>query len=607
VVNNLAGTLWRIDASTGETRSVVSVGSGPSALALTNGVVWIANEYAGTLVEVDTGSARTREVLQVGGRPSTLVSTGRRLWAGSGPSVNLHRGGTLRLSGTVRPNSLDPAFELVGSWEGAQLPRLVYDSLVTFDNSPGPDGLRLVPDLAEQVPNATDHGTTYLFRLRPGIRYSTGRHLEASDFRRAFERIFRARAPARSNYRSIVGAAGCIRQSADCDLSRGVVTNDRARTVVFHLRAPDPAFLYELTLFAFAAPVPPGVPDRDLGYRPVAGTGPYRFVRTGHTGLRLERNPYFREWSHAAQPDGNPAVIEWRFPPTHDQEIADIEAGRADWTFDFIPVSQLREIQRLRPAQLHVNPAFIVEFIPLNTTKTPFDNLKVRQAFNLAIDRREIARLYGGSTIGAPLCQSLPPGLPGYVRYCPYTRQPNASGTYNGPDLARARRLVRESGKLGAHVVVRGSSDATAIPPREPTYIARVLRSLGFKVTLRIEPAAVMNHEDRHDYQLSVDGDWLLDFPNAASFLPPFFACHSTHSHGYYCNAALDRLMQHAAAADDPARAARLWSQADRLITNEAYWVPTITLNEVDFVSSRLHNYVYHPVWGFLADQAWVA
>jgi peptide/nickel transport system substrate-binding protein len=65
--------------------------------------------------------------------------------------------------------------------------------------------------------------------------------------------------------------------------------------------------------------------------------------------------------------------------------------------------------------------------------------------------------------------------------------------------------------------------------------------------------------------------------------------------------------MQHAAAADDPARAARLWSQADRLITNEAYWVPTITLNEVDFVSSRLHNYVYHPVWGFLADQAWVA
>ena len=86
--------------------------------------------------------ARSRRV-NAGGRPSTLATTSRRLWVGSGPSVNRHRGGTLRLSGTVRPNSLDPAFELVGSWVAAQLPRLVYDSLVTFDNSPGPDGLGL--------------------------------------------------------------------------------------------------------------------------------------------------------------------------------------------------------------------------------------------------------------------------------------------------------------------------------------------------------------------------------------------------------------------------------------------------------------------------------
>src|SRR5439155_6138193 len=124
--------------------------------------------------------------------------------------VNLHRGGTLRLSGTVRPNSLDPAFELLGSWVAAQLPRLVYDSLVTFDNSPGPDGLRLVPDLALQLPTATDHGTTYVFHIRPGIRYSTGRLIQAEDFRRAFERLFRARSPARTDYRAILGASGCI-------------------------------------------------------------------------------------------------------------------------------------------------------------------------------------------------------------------------------------------------------------------------------------------------------------------------------------------------------------------------------------------------------------
>src|SRR5262249_39665707 len=111
---------------------------------------------------------------------------------------------------------------------------------------------------------------------------------------------------------------------------------------------------------------------------------------------------------------------------------------------------------------------------------------------------------------------------------------------------------------------------------------------------------------DRRSFQLSVDGDWLLDFPSAAAFLPPFFGCRGTHNHHYLCNATLDRLMQQATNADDPVHAAQLWAAANRLITNEAYWVPTISLNEVDFVSSRLHNYVYSPVWGFLADQAWV-
>ena len=606
VANSLDGTVTRLDASTGQTRFTVPVGSGPAALAVANRSVWVATEYSGTVVEIDAQTGRERRRLRAGGRPNTLAAAGRRLWVGSGPSANRHRGGTLRLSGTVRPNSLDPAFELVGSWVAAQLPRLVYDSLVTFENSPGPDGLRLVPDLALQLPRPTDHGTTYLFHIRPGIRYSTGRPVRADDFRRGFERLFRARSPARSNYHAIVGASTCMTRPRGCDLSRGVVTDDRAGTVIFHLAAPDPSFLYELTLFAFAAPVPPGLPEHDLGYAPVAGTGPYRFARTSRTGLRLERNQYFHEWSHAAQPDGNPDVIEWRFPQTHTREVADIDAGRADWTLDFIPIAQLREIQRLHPARLHVNPAFIVEFVPLNPHLAPFDSTKVRQALNLAIDRREIGRLYGGSISGTPLCQPLPPGVPGYTHYCTYTRNPTGSGSYNGPDLARARQLVRESGRAGAKVVVIGSPDATAIPPAEPAYIASVLRSIGFKAKVRLARASAINKMDRGTFQLTVDGDWLLDFPSASSFLPPFFGCHSTHNHGYYCNAALDRLMRQATDSADPVRAAHLWSAADRLITDEAYWVPTITLNEVDLVSSRLHNYVYSPVWGFLADQAWV-
>ena len=280
VANSLAGTLSRIDAATGQTRSVIPIGSGPSALAVTTGAVWVANEYSGTVVEIEVETGRARRVVDVGGRPSTLASNGGRVWVGSGPSADLHRGGTLRLSGTVRPNSLDPAFELVGSWEGAQLPRLVYDSLVTFENSPGPDGLRLVPDLAVELPNAAAGGTVYVFHLRPGIRYSTGRLCRRVTFAGSLSASF-----AQDHRRGATTNRSSAQPRAPGDQPGVTCPEVSSRTIVralspFTWPRPTPSFLYKLTLFAFAAPVPPGVPAHDRGYTPVAGTGPYRFAAT---------------------------------------------------------------------------------------------------------------------------------------------------------------------------------------------------------------------------------------------------------------------------------------------------------------------------------------
>ena len=606
VANSLDGTLTRIDALTGVTQTTVPTGSGPAALTVANGSVWVANEYSGTVTQVDVRTGTVQATLHPGGEPTTLAFAASRLWVGSAPAADLHRGGTLRLSGTTYLTTVDPAFEFIA--EPTQLPRLAYDTLVTFDNAPGASGLRLVPDLALALPQPTNGGLTYAFRLRPGIRYSNGRLVEASDFRRALERIFRAKAPGSTFYASIVGAAGCIRHSAGCDLRRGIATNDVRRSVIFHLARPDPDFLFELTEFAYTAPVPPGTPDRNLHWQPLPGTGPYRIVEAAHDHVRLERNPYFHEWSHAAQPDGNPDTIAWQFPPTHEAEIRDIEHGKADWTLDFIPVPQLRTIERTRPALLHVNPAFIVEFIPTNSNIPPFNSVKVRRALNDAIDRREIARLYGGSLVATPLCEPLPPGMPGYVRYCPYTKDANAAGTYTGPDLAKARRLVAASGRRGSHIEVWATSDVAGVPPTVPRYVAHVLRELGFRVTLHVVHLDTITESERRRFQISVDGDWLLDFPSPASFLPSFFGCNGAHSNGYECNPQLDRLMQRAAAesVQNPSLSAQLWAAADKETTDEAYWATTVNIREVDLVSSRLHNYEFNPVWGFLADQAWV-
>jgi peptide/nickel transport system substrate-binding protein len=235
-----------------------------------------------------------------------------RLWAGVAANGQRHRGGTLVIvtpAGLLSPQpgsvaSVDPAFYNVAN--NPQFTGLAYDGLVNFQQSPGADGLRLVPDLALAIPAPAGGGRTYTFRLRPAIRYSNGQPLRASDFRRAIERLFRVGSPGTSLYTGIAGASACAQHPASCDLSRGIVTDDATRTVTFHLTAPDPEFLSQLTEFAFSAPVPPGTPDHETGSRTVPGTGPYKIVSVTNSQVRFLRNPYFREWSHAAQPAGNP-------------------------------------------------------------------------------------------------------------------------------------------------------------------------------------------------------------------------------------------------------------------------------------------------------------
>jgi peptide/nickel transport system substrate-binding protein len=502
--------------------------------------------------------------------------------------------------------SIDPAF-----YNGANNPQfagLAYDGLVNFQQSPGADGLRLVPDLALAIPPPADNGRTYTFRLRPAIRYSDGQPLRASDFRRAIERLFRVGSPGTSLYTGIVGASACAQHPASCDLARGIVTDDAARTVTFHLTAPDPEFLFQLTEYAFSAPIPPGTPDHETGSRTVPGTGPYKIVSVSNSQIRFIRNPYFREWSHAAQPAGNPNAIVWRSVPSPQDAVTAIEHGRADFMAGLIPQPQYRLLHLHDPAQLHSSPEFAIEFAHINTRRAPFNDVRVRQALNYAINRNTIARLYGGPSFATPTCQPILPGLPGYRRYCPYTPHPSPNGAYAGPDLRRARRLVSASGTLGDRIDVWGQSDNAYIPRQVPAYFAHVLRSLGYRVHLHNVPSATISNAERRHFQISIDGDWAAAYPDPSSYIPQFFSCDGGNNGGYYCSPPLDRQMQQASQLQlsNPAKAAATWTAIDRQLTNNAIWAPTVSENEVDYVSKRLHNYEYNPVWGFLTDQAWL-
>jgi YVTN family beta-propeller protein len=615
VANTLDGTVSRIDPSREVVTATLQVGDGPSGVAVSPAAVWVTNEFAGTVTRIDPQTPVVTRTISVGNNPTGIAVTGGAVWVGVHGATGAHRGGTLQVVAAIpRLDSIDPgiAFMLFPP----QLLGMTNDGLVTLKHVGGSDGTQLVPDLAVSLPVPADHGRSYRFQLRPGIRYSTGEPVRPEDFRRAIERDFRIGSPGAAFFADIAGADRCAGHGKPCDLSAGIVVDEQADTVTFHLTRPDPEFLFKLTLtFAFA--VPPGTPDHDVGTHPVPATGPYLIDRyQPGRELRLARNPQFHEWSPAAQPDGYPDQIVWRFGLDPQAAVTAVERGDADWglyEFPFSPPGdRLTEIRTQYPGQTHVNPLPETEFFTLNTRLPPFDDVRVRQALNYAIDRNALVSLYGSSDLARPTCQVLPPGLPGYQRYCPYTLNSRTDGAYTAPRLALARTLVAASHTQGMRVRVLTDPD---FPPAQ--YVVSVLNSLGYRASLQIATGDRLNTLSKNSrYQVQVSrGGWAADYPAPSEFLKLFLSCaafrpasDANDNVAQFCDRDIDRGMEQALRlqATDAAAASRLWATADRRITDQAPWLPTVNLNAVDFLSTRTGGYQFHPQWGILLDQLWV-
>jgi peptide/nickel transport system substrate-binding protein len=601
VASALDSTVSRVDVHTGTVTATIPIASRPTSIIADGRWVWVATRYPGSVSRIDPRRGVVLSTTPLGGSPTAVAAAGGQVWLGI-QSLAEHRGGTITLVHT-RPITLDPALQ------GDLLPPvsdgLTRDGLVTYDHVQGPAGTQLVPDLAVGVPVPTSGGTIYRFRLRPGIRYSDGRLVRAADFRRAIERAFRLGAPASDAFVGVIGATACTRLR--CDLSSGIVTDQLARTVSFHLRAPDPDLLSNLTLAA-ASPVPPGAPWHRADTEPIPGTGPYMVVEANTRRIVWTRNPFFHEWSHAARPDGNPDRIVMRFGLQPEQEVREVEAGRADALLDNIPARLLRSVRTRHASQMHSYVIPTTDFVQFNTTRPPFDDVRVRRALNLAIDRRAIVRLYGGSALATPTCQVLPPGAVGYRRYCPYTRGANAAGVWRGPDLARARRLVDASGTGGQAVTVWGWTDDPTISADVVRYVASVLRGIGYRARVHLVKHATLEHPAPSVFRRIqlIPAAW--GEYTSYGFVATWFGCRGSQTHGWFCDPRIDRMNAKARSlrSTDPHTAAALWSAIDRDLVDRAAWLPMINERGIDYLSDRVTNYQSHPYWGLLADQLWV-
>jgi len=612
------GTVARFDPVTGHVQKS-RVGGSPTGIVYADGAIWVANGQGGSVLRIDprTGSVRS---IATGNEPTALVAAGGDVLATMLPSPASHRGGTLTLIASLSPHdqNTDPAVAYtIPVW---QMLSVTNDGLVGYRRVGGPPGTTLVPDLARALPAPASNGLTYTFHLRPGIRYSTGALVRPEDFRRAIERVFSLNqlSGAAALYAGIAGARACEQAPSHCDLARGIVTDDRANTITFHLTAPDPEFLYKLA-FSFADAVPAGTPNHLIRPSQLPATGPYltRSFVPRHRWV-LVRNPRFRPWSDQAQPSGYPGRIVLRLDIPPGPAVDAVERGNADVLLSPSP-ARLPELATRYAGQLHSGPLGATIGLVLNTRVPPFNVLAARQALNAALDRSKLIQLIGGPLAAQPTCQILPPALPGYRPYCPYTLNPGPGGVWTAPDLARAERLVNASGTRGARVTVVTGAFGTKIPDRTTgRYLVSVLGQLGYRASLRVitDPYAYARrlYDSRQHTQVGWFS-WYQDYPAPSDFIGPLLTCRSfipgnpmNLNAAEFCNQRIDAQVKQALMLQpgNPNAATALWARIDREIVDQAPWVPIYNPRSLVMLSARVGNYQFDPYWSVLIDQLWV-
>jgi peptide/nickel transport system substrate-binding protein len=523
-----------------------------------------------------------------------------------------HRGGTLKLLAKAAGGTLDPQVNYTLQYW--QLYQATYDGLLAFTKAGGQAAFDVVPDIAEKIPTPTNGGRTWVFKIRKGIRFSNGKEVTPADVLASFQRIFKVKSPTSGGfYAGIIGADACLKKPATCTLKGGISVNDAARTVTINLKAPDPEFKYKLAV-PHASILPAGSPPRDAGTTPLPGTGAYYFASYNPTKqLLLKRNPHFKQWSAAAQPNGYPDEIVQSFGLTVEAQITAIQNGQADWTLEQPPADRLGELSTQYASQVHVNTLTAFWYAPMNTNLAPFNNVKARQAVNYAIDRNAAVKIFGGTKLAVPSCQVLPPGFPGYKPYCPYTKNPGT--TWSAPDLAKAKALVKQSGTAGQKVAVLSSDDE--VNKAVGVYLQSVLNQIGYKASVKpisgnIFFTYVQNTKNK--VQINVQ-QWYQDYPAASDFLYILFGCESFHpgsdssiNIAGFCDKRINAQMLRALdlGTTDQNTANALWSKIDKMVTNEAPMATLFTPKHIDFVSKRVGNFTFSKQFYWLVDQSWV-
>jgi len=503
-------------------------------------------------------------------------------------------GGTIKTAYTSFPDHLDPALSY--SQEGWQSLWTVYTPLLTYKHSEGAEGATVVPGLAEDMPDISADGKTYKLKLRRGLKYSDGKAVKASDFEHSIKRVLNLESGGSSFYLGIVGAEKYVKDGkARADIP-GIVTDDATGDITINLVEADGRFPYILTM-VFASLVPGDTPFQNMTKDPPPGVGPYKFENVRiNRGYDLVKMPDFNV---ADQQVGKLDKIEIEIIKNRRRQTQDTIQNKIDYMNDPPAPDQLRDVRAQytdkRYKEFVTNSTY---YFYLNHDIAPFNKPEARQAVNYAVDKRSLARLFGG--LLEPGCNFLPPGMQGYQKIdpCPWG-DPTAA-----PDVAKAKQLVKQAGVKGQSVTVFGNDEPESKPITE--YLSDVLNDIGFKAKPRIIEASVWIATIGNQKTKAQTGfaNWFQDFPHPGNFffLVDAKSIQPTNSQNYgSVNVPeIQEIFNEANQNPDIDAVADDYARADRLLVEGAHVVPYGHRKLTVFYSDRMdfeNCTVWHPVY----------
>jgi peptide/nickel transport system substrate-binding protein len=501
-------------------------------------------------------------------------------------------GGTLSGTYASFPDYLDPAISYTA--EGWTAMGEVYIPLLTYKHANGAEGAQVVPGLAKEMPKITNGGKTYTMFLRPGLKYSNGKPVKASDFTYAVERCFKTNSGGSVFYTDIIGAEKFA--ATKTGGIPGIETNDKTGEVVVHLTKPRGTFTNELALM-FVAPVPAGTPNEDLSANPPPGTGPYviKNVQVGR-GWEYERNPYWAKANSKAMPEYPTGTIDKAKMTVvrNDQtQVNDIEQGKYDWMQNPLPASRLQEvISKFEGTQFEPFSTISTYYFWMNTTKAPFNDVKVRQAVNYAVNAELLERIYSGGLHATH--QVLPEGMPGHKKFDLYP--------YN---LAKAKEMIKEAHPSDMDITVWTDNESPNNEAGE--YYESVLKKLGFNTTLKILNAdnyfTIIGNRSTPDLDTGWS-DWYEDCPHPNDFFQPLLAGESIlpTNNGNPANIDVPALNKEISRLSEeqlgPEQEAA-YAELDKKYMEQAPWIPYGTRTLSTFVADnvKLENIITNPTF----------